>query len=263
MLHRHVFFEAAAADTDEGHPVAVPGVHVGLKLEHEAAEPFTQRVHQTFAAGSGDRPLRHLKEGVEERTDPEVGHGRAEEHRGELTGMDHLDVQLGASRLQELHFFNGQIQQVLFHQLAQGRVVQREALLTGLLAAFSTAEQNHLLAAAIDHTSELLATADRPVHRPGGEAEFRLDFIEQGERFPPWAVHLVDEGEDRDLPHAADLEQLPGLRLQALGGILQHHGVVRRCQSSVGVFGKILVTWRVQEVDRGGVVIELQHRGGD
>ena len=75
MLHRHVFFKAAAADPDEGHPVAVPGVHVGLKLEHEAAEPFTQRVHQTFAAGSSDRPLRHFKKGIKEGTHPEVGHG--------------------------------------------------------------------------------------------------------------------------------------------------------------------------------------------
>ena len=174
--------------------------------------------------------------------------------------MNHLDVQLGASSLQKLHFFNGQIQKVLFHQLPQGRVVQGEALLTGLLAAFCTAEQNHLLAAAVDHATELLATADRPVHSPGGEAELRLDFIEQGERFPPRAVHLVDEGENRDLAHAADLKQLPGLRLQSLGSVFQHHGVVRRCQCSIGVFRKILVPWRVQEIDRGGVVIELQHR---
>ena len=40
------------------------------------------------------------------------------------------------------------------------------------------------------------------------------------------AVHLVDEGEDRDAAQAADLEELARLRLDALGGVDQHHGAV-------------------------------------
>ena len=38
----------------------------------------------------------------------------------------------------------------------------------------------------------------------------------QLERLAPVAVQLVDEGDDRDAAHAADLEQLDGLRLDAL-----------------------------------------------
>ena len=54
--------------------------------------------------------------------------------------MDHLDIQLGSSRFQEIHFLNRQIQEVFLHQLPQGWVIQSKALLAGLFAPFSTAE---------------------------------------------------------------------------------------------------------------------------
>jgi hypothetical protein len=37
-------------------------------------------------------------------------------------------------------------------------------------------------------------------------------------------VHLVDEGDDRNVAQPADLEQLAGARLYALGGVDHHHG---------------------------------------
>ena len=82
----------------------------------------------------------------------------------------------------------------------------------------------------------MLPAPDRPVHGPGQQLQLLLDFIEQLERVPARPVHLVDERENRDLPHAADLKQLAGLGFQAFGRVLQHHGVVRRRQGSVGVF---------------------------
>jgi hypothetical protein len=52
------------------------------------------------------------------------------------------------------------------------------------------------------------------------------------------AVHLVDEGDDRDVAQAADLEQLQGARLDALGGVDHHDGGVDRGQRAVGVSEK-------------------------
>ena len=52
----------------------------------------------------------------------------------------------------------------------------------------------------------------------------------------PWPVHLVDEGENRDAPHAAHLKHFAGLGLQALGRVFQHHRVVGGGQRAIGVF---------------------------
>ena len=260
MFDSHVLLKPTAADPHKCHPVAVSGIHVGLKLEHEAAESIPQRIHQTFAARTGDRPLGHFQKSIQKRTHPEIGHRRTEEHRRELTGVNHLKVELSSGRFQQLHFLDGQIQQLLLHRLPQLRVIQSHPLLAGLLATFGTAEQHNFLGTTINDTAELFATADRPVHGPWRQPQFGFDLIKKAEGFPPGPIHLVDEGEDRNLPHAADLEQLPGLRFKALGGVLEHHGVIGCREGSIGVFGEILVARRVEQVDRGGVVVELKHR---
>ncbi len=45
------------------------------------------------------------------------------------------------------------------------------------------------------------------------------------------------------------LEQLEGLRLEALGGVDEHHGRVDGRQHAVGVLGEVGVTGGVDEVD--------------
>ncbi len=77
------------------------------------------------------------------------------------------------------------------------------------------------------------------------------------------AVHLVDEGDDRDVAQPADLEQLQRARLDALGGVDDHDGAVDRGQRAVGVVGKILVARRVQEVEDVVAIFERHHRGDD
>ena len=119
------------------------------------------------------------------------------------------------------------------------------------------------MAAAVDHAAKAVAAADRPIHRPAGEPQFLLDLIDQLEGLPAGPVHLVDEGEDRDPPHPADLEQFAGLGFQALRGVLEHHRVVGRGEGAVGVLGEVLVAGGVEQVDRAAAVVELQHGGGD
>ena len=76
-------------------------------------------------------------------------------------------------------------------------------------------------------------------------------------------IELVDEGQDRDAPHPADLEQLQRLRLDALRAIEHHHGAVGRGQRAVGVLAEILVSGRIQQVEPIALVLELQHGRGD
>jgi hypothetical protein len=97
--------------------------------------------------------------------------------------------------------------------------------------------------------AELRAIADRPVHRDRLDPERRLDLVEQLERVLGRSIQLVDEREDRRVPHLRDIEELQRLRLDAAGRIQHHHGTVDGGQCPVGVLGEILVAGRVEQVD--------------
>ena len=77
------------------------------------------------------------------------------------------------------------------------------------------------------------------------------------------AVHLVDEGDDRDVAQPADLEQLARARLDALGGVDHHDGRIDRGERAIGVVGEILVARRVEQVEDAVAIFEGHHRGDD
>jgi hypothetical protein len=72
----------------------------------------------------------------------------------------------------------------------------------------------------------------------GIRPELVADLVEDLERLAPGPVELVEEGEERDAPVAAHLEQLAGLRLDALGHVEHHHGGVDGGEDPVGVLEK-------------------------
>ena len=121
----------------------------------------------------------------------------------------------------------------------------------------------HAPGIAVVDAPEVLAAADGPVHRVGLDAEDFFNVLHQLKRVAGLAVHLVDEGEDRDVAQRADLEQLDGLGLNALGGVNDHDGGVRRHQGAVGVLTEVLVAGRVQNVDALALIVELQNRRGN
>ena len=75
----------------------------------------------------------------------------------------------------------------------------------------------------------------------GTIVELRLDLVEQLERVPAGPVPLVDEREQGQVALAADLEQLEGLRLDALGRVEDHDRGVGGGQHPVGVLGEVAV----------------------
>jgi hypothetical protein len=109
----------------------------------------------------------------------------------------------------------------------------------------------HLVALNVVDALEVLAHADRPRERHGGDAQMLFDFVEQFERLAHFAVELVDEGDDRRLAAAADFEQLQRLRFDAVRAVDHHHGGVDRGQHAVGVFGEVFVARGVEQVDDG------------
>jgi hypothetical protein len=93
------------------------------------------------------------------------------------------------------------------------------------------------------------------------QAEHALQFIQERDRIAGGPVELVHEGDDRNSPEPADLKKLPGLVLDSLPGINDHDGGVHGSEHAVGVFGKILVARRVEQVHKKAAVLELQHGG--
>ncbi len=124
-------------------------------------------------------------------------------------------------------------------------------------------QQPHAAGRDVVGAEEVAAAAHRPGHRGGVERQRLLDFVEQVERITGLTVHLVDEGDDRDVAQAADLEQLAGSRLDALGGVDHHDGRIDCGQGAIGVFRKVLVAGRIQQVEDQIVELEGHHRGHD
>ena len=124
-------------------------------------------------------------------------------------------------------------------------------------------EVDDLPVLAVVHTLELLAAANGPVHGVGVDAQLLLQLLTQLEGVPGLPVHLVDEGEDGDVPHGAHLEEFSCLGLYALGGVDDHDGAVGGHEGAVGVLGEVLVAGGVQNVDAEALVLELHHGRGD
>ena len=96
---------------------------------------------------------------------------------------------------------------------------------------------------------EIAAHADGPGHGRGADLEHALDFIEQLDGRPAFAIQLVDEGHDGRVAHAADLHQLDGPLFDALGAVDDHERAIDRGERAIGVFGEVLVARRVEQVD--------------
>ena len=178
---------------------------------------------------------------------------------------DLFEIELVAGAVEQLHVIAQCVVQVFAEQPLERRVVQVDLMGLDLMLAAQllvTLKGDDLRLLAVVNALEVDAGADRPVHRVGADAELLLDLVEQIVGALRVAVHLVDEGENRDVAHDADLEQLARLRLDALGSVDDHDGGVRGHQRAVGVFGEVLVARGVENIDAVALVLELHDRGG-
>jgi hypothetical protein len=106
------------------------------------------------------------------------------------------------------------------------------------------------------------ADAGRPVLRGDVQLQHLGDLVEQDERAQALPVDLVDEGDDRHVADAADLEQLARLRLDPLGGIDHHDRAIDRGKRPVRVLGEILVSRCVEQVEQDRPALKRHHRAG-
>ena len=132
-----------------------------------------------------------------------------------------------------------------------------------MLAADGAFEDVELLLLAVENALKLEAVADGPVHRKCADAQHALQFINQLQRIFHRPIALVHEREDRHAALTTYLKKFSRLRLDAFGRINDHHDRVHSRQHAIGVFGKIFVARRVEQVEPITVVIKLQHGRAD
>ena len=132
-----------------------------------------------------------------------------------------------------------------------------------ILAAHDAFKRVHRLRLPVVDALKIRPVPNRPVHRKRADAEHALEFVDQLQWIFHRAITLVHEREDRHAALAADLEQLPGLWLDAFGGINHHDDGVHGGQHAIGVLGEVFVAGSVEQVETVAVVVELQHGGAD
>ena len=122
---------------------------------------------------------------------------------------------------------------------------------------FVSGKEVELLFEDVVDTLEAGALVDRP--REGAHLDLQLLFelVEEVERVLTFAVHLVDEDDYRRLAHAADRHELARLGFDTLGTVDNDDGRVDGGQGTEGIFGKVLVTRRVEDVDLVVIVVKL------
>ena len=176
--------------------------------------------------------------------------------------MDGVEIEVPA-RAQELDLLPQGVRLGIPDELIQGGALQVRLHQASLAAlALGGEEEDAALFPVVD-ALELLAAADGPVDGIGVDAQLPLHLLAQFQGVFGLPVHLVDEGEDGDVAHGADPEELAGLGLHALGAVDDHDGAVRRHKGTVGILREILVAGSVQDVDAVAVVLELHDGAGD
>ena len=122
-------------------------------------------------------------------------------------------------------------------------------------------EQTDLSGLHLDRADEIAPASDRPGDRCTVQRERLLDLIEQVEWIAALAVHLVDEGDDRNIAQPADLKKLARACLDALRGVDHHDGGVDRGERPIGVLREVLVAGRIEQIEHAAIVFEGHHRG--
>ena len=233
-------------------------IHVGLDLEHEGAHARLGGLDLAHIAFLRARRRREPAEAFQQIADAEIAQRAAEIDRRQMTLAKRLEIErLAGFRHQRQFILDGADVEI---GVVAGKVGDVD-LLRGAGLGAAALEQTHAAIGDVIGAEEIAAAADRPGHRRGVERQRLFDLVEQLERVAALAVHLVDEGDDRNVAQPADLEQLSRPRLDALGGVDHHDRGIDRGQRAVGVFRKVLVARRVQQVEDEAFVLEGHHRG--
>ena len=102
---------------------------------------------------------------------------------------------------------------------------------------------------------------DGPAQRAYADFQLAFELVEDVKRVAPFAVQLIDENHHRRFAHTAHFHQFASLLLHTFRHVDHDDNAVHGSQSAVGVFGEILVTGSVEDIDFVVAVVKPHHRG--
>ena len=221
LLDLHAAGKLAGAEPDEGDTVAVVRIHIRLDLENECGRAGFGGRDDALVGGLRPRRRRDGAKRIEEVAHAEIFERTAEEDRSQVAFGKGARIESLAGMAHEIEFraeCRGVEIWVQRGDFGDRHCAQR----TG--RSRIAVQQAHATGRHVDCADKIAAAPDRPSDRRGIERERFLDLIDEVERVAALAIHLVDEGDDRNVAQPAHLEQLARPRLDALGRVDHHHG---------------------------------------
>ena len=111
----------------------------------------------------------------------------------------------------------------------------------------------------IVHTLKALSHIDGPAQGTYIDLKLLFDLVQQIEGILSVAVQLVYKNNNRCFTHTAYLHQFSGLSLHPFGDVDHYNNTIHRRKGTECIFGKVLVTRSIENVDFIVVVIESHH----
>ena len=211
-------------------------IHIRLDFKHKGGKIRVRRFNQPAVCFSWQRRRRHLQEMLKEGLHAEVCQSRTEKNGRQSAAAYAFLVEFRCRAVKEFYF----PLQLLFlfccHDIQQMRIVYADLLFDAFLRTLqSVTEGKNLSRIAVINSPEVFPGTDRPVDRTGRNAKFLFNLIYQVKSVPGVPVELINESENRNVPHRADLKQFAGLGFHALAAVDDHDGRICRHQGTIGV----------------------------
>ena len=257
LAQPHALGQPPAAKPHKGDAVAVIGIHIRLNLEDKAREFFLTRCDQALICRPRARRRCMTRQPIQQMRNAEIAQRGTKIDRRQRPFQKTISIECGIAGTRQQNFLGKGQSPVIPHQRCKLRVFGRFKL--DRFRALRHGQE--AVCCQIINSGEVSRAAHGPCGRGCVQRQQILDFIQQFERLARFAVHLIDEGDDRNVAHAANFKEFARLALDPLGRIQHHHGGIHRGQGAIGIFRKILVAWCVQQVEDHAVTFK-GHDGG-
>ncbi len=265
VVYTHAPLKLAGANTDKGQPVPMGRVHVSLNLENKSRKLVVSRLNHALCRISSYWLRSQLQILLQEILHAKVSHGRTKEHRSQLTPGYFFQVKLLTGCIQKVNIIHQGLMSLRSQHsgkllILQGTCYRGSGILTmGCIIV----KKLNLLFLTVIYAKVVAIGADWPVHRIGADAQHIFQLVHEIQRSLAVTVQLVDKGKDRNPSLLADLEELLGLSLNALGYVNNHDSTIHSHQCTICILREVLMAWGVQDIDAVPVVVELQYRRGN
>ena len=256
-----IALEFSRTHPHKSNAVAVFRIHVCVNFKNEPGELVFRRINHALFSRARQRIRCNIDKAIQHFLYAEIINRRAEKHRVYFAAHIRFPVKIGINRRYHFHFFTqfggGSFAHVFF-QVRVIEVIKLYRFFRVVLLSVRT-KQDQLLLINIVNTLKTLPHTDGPRQRYNLQIQFSFDLIEQIHCVFSLAVEFIDEYDNRSFTHFAHADEFFGLLLYPFRHVDNHNGTIHRRQSPIGIFRKILVTRRIQNINFAPAILKPHH----